>query len=102
MNHLIEVIVKPMERGQITLPHKFRQKLGISKDTLLNVTLEGDRLVIVPLNKIIGDLDSSVIKPKITKEKYLKILKGFPGNLWTGKDDIALAKMRQKEKFWRW
>lgn len=99
---MLDVIVKPMERGQITLPVKFRQKLGISKDTLLNVTLEGDRVVIIPLKKMISDLSSSVIKPKIPKDKYLLLLKGFKGKLWSKQDEDERTKMKKKDKSWNW
>ena len=98
----LDVIVKPMERGQITLPMKFRQKLGISKDTLLNVTLEGDRVVIIPLKKMIGDLSSSVIKPKIVKEKYLELLRRFKGDLWSKQDEAERTKMKKRERNWNW
>ncbi|OGG03915.1 hypothetical protein A2W14_05600 [Candidatus Gottesmanbacteria bacterium RBG_16_37_8] len=99
---MLDVIVKPMERGQITLPMKFRQKLGISKDTLLNVTLEGDRVVIIPLKKMIGDLSSSVIKPKIVKEKYLELLRRFKGDLWSKQDEAERTKMKKRERNWNW
>ena len=100
--NMLDVIVKPMERGQITLPMKFRQKLGISKDTLLNVTLEGDRVVIIPLKKMIGDLSSSVIKPKIVKEKYLELLRRFKGDLWSKQDEAERTKMKKRERNWNW
>lgn len=37
-------IVKPLRSGQITIPSEFREELGISEDTLLRITLEGDEL----------------------------------------------------------
>ena len=39
-------MVKPFGKGQITIPAEFREALGIGSDTLLTVTLEGDRLVV--------------------------------------------------------
>ena len=98
----LDVIVKPMERGQITLPQKIRERLGITKDTLLNVTLEGDKVVIMPLKKMIGDLSVNIIKPKIPKEKYLELLKGFKGDLWTRQDDVNRVKMKKKDKPRNW
>ncbi|OGG00956.1 hypothetical protein A2153_02565 [Candidatus Gottesmanbacteria bacterium RBG_16_38_7b] len=98
----VDVIVKPMERGQITLPVKFRQKLGITKDTLLNVTLEGDRVVIIPLKQMMADFSSSVIKPEISKEKYLLLLKEFKGKLWSAQDDVERVRMKKSEKKWDW
>lgn len=51
----IGTIVTPMERGQITIPKAYREKLGITPKTLLNVTLEGDKIVIRLLEKMLSD-----------------------------------------------
>lgn len=40
--------VKIMQRGQITIPKKFREILGLKKGDLAEAELEGDRLVITP------------------------------------------------------
>jgi AbrB family looped-hinge helix DNA binding protein len=42
-------VVKPLRRGQITIPQEFRDALGITEDTLLQVTLRGSRLEISPV-----------------------------------------------------
>lgn len=42
-------IVKPLPKGQVTIPAEFRRRLGIDESTLLNITLAGDRLEIRPL-----------------------------------------------------
>jgi bifunctional DNA-binding transcriptional regulator/antitoxin component of YhaV-PrlF toxin-antitoxin module len=42
-------LVRPLSRGQITLPIEFRRRLKIDADTILKVTLKGDRVEIVPL-----------------------------------------------------
>ena len=42
-------IVKPLAKGQLTIPVEFRRRLGIDESTLLNITLAGDRLEITPL-----------------------------------------------------
>ncbi|MBI2868186.1 MAG: AbrB/MazE/SpoVT family DNA-binding domain-containing protein [Chloroflexi bacterium] len=42
-------IVRPLPKGQITIPAPFRQALGIDAHTLLRVSLVGDRLEIEPL-----------------------------------------------------
>ena len=44
-------IVKPMARGQVTIPAQFREALGIGADTLLEISLADDRLEIVPLRQ---------------------------------------------------
>ena len=42
-------IIRPLAKGQITIPVEFRQELGIGADTLLNVVLEDGKLEIIPL-----------------------------------------------------
>ena len=42
-------VVKPLRRGQITIPQEFRDALGITEDTLLQVTLKGSKLEISPV-----------------------------------------------------
>lgn len=42
-------IVRPLRRGQLTIPAEFRQRLGISDDTLLQLTLREDKIEIVPV-----------------------------------------------------
>lgn len=37
-------IVRPLRRGQLTIPAEFRQRLGISEDTLLQLTLREDKI----------------------------------------------------------
>jgi AbrB family looped-hinge helix DNA binding protein len=41
--------VRPLRSGQITIPAEFRKKLGITKDSVLEVSLEGDMLRITPI-----------------------------------------------------
>lgn len=42
-------IVRPLAKGQVTIPIAFRQALGIDVDTLLDISLVDDHLEIVPL-----------------------------------------------------
>ena len=42
-------IIKPLPRGQITIPIEFRKKLGIDEDTFLNLALKGNRIEITPV-----------------------------------------------------
>lgn len=41
-------LVRPLRSGQITIPVTFRKALGITRDTLLEVTLEHGSLHITP------------------------------------------------------
>ena len=42
-------IVRPLRRGQLTIPAEFRRRLGIDDDTLLQLTLHEDKIEIVPV-----------------------------------------------------
>jgi AbrB family looped-hinge helix DNA binding protein len=42
-------IVRPLRRGQLTIPAEFRRRLGINDDTLLQLTLYEDKIEIVPV-----------------------------------------------------
>ena len=43
-------IVRPLRRGQVTIPQEFREELGITEDSLLLVTLKGRTLEISPVD----------------------------------------------------
>lgn len=42
-------VVKTLAKGQVTIPHEFREALGIEAETLLTVSLVGDHLEVAPL-----------------------------------------------------
>ena len=42
-------VVKTSSKGQIVIPAKIREKLGIKPGQLVNLTLEGEKAVITPL-----------------------------------------------------
>ena len=42
-------VVKPLAKGQITIPVEFRRRLNIGTDTFLQLTLKGEKIEIVPL-----------------------------------------------------
>jgi AbrB family looped-hinge helix DNA binding protein len=41
-------IVRPLRGGQITIPAEFRKRLGITEESLLQITLDGDELRLKP------------------------------------------------------
>ena len=50
-------LVRPLPKGQITLPIEFRRRLKIDEQTVLNVSLKGDKIEITPLKPVpAGDL----------------------------------------------
>lgn len=42
-------IIRPLRSGQITIPVEFRKELGITEESLLQVSLEGQELRIRPV-----------------------------------------------------
>jgi bifunctional DNA-binding transcriptional regulator/antitoxin component of YhaV-PrlF toxin-antitoxin module len=42
-------LVRPLSKGQITLPIEFRRRLKIDAETILSLTLKGGQIEIVPL-----------------------------------------------------
>lgn len=45
-------LVRPLAKGQITLPVAFRRRPGIDVRTVLSLTLKGGRVEIVPLRAV--------------------------------------------------
>jgi bifunctional DNA-binding transcriptional regulator/antitoxin component of YhaV-PrlF toxin-antitoxin module len=45
-------LVRPLRGGQITIPAAMRKRLGITDDTLLQLTLEGAELRIRPVKAV--------------------------------------------------
>lgn len=45
-----QTIIKPLDKGQITIPASFRKLLKITKDTLLQAELKDDGLLLRPIN----------------------------------------------------
>ena len=45
---LMTKLVRPLSRGQITIPIEFRKKLGIDANTILSLALRGNKIEIVP------------------------------------------------------
>lgn len=45
-------LVRPLPKGQITLPVEFRRQLKIDQDTILSLTLKGGKIEIVPLRPV--------------------------------------------------
>lgn len=79
-------IVKLMERGQVTIPAKYRKKLGLTSDTPLNVFEWRGMVVIAPV-----ELEAKILeagsKPadwiKDTPQEYLKKVRYNPlEELW--------------------
>ena len=49
-------IVRSLSRGQVTIPVEFRRKLRIGSGTLLDVSLEENRIILEPIHQDEGSL----------------------------------------------
>ena len=90
--------VKLAERGQIVIPKKARDKLGLSPGTKMEVKVERGQLI---LRKIIT-LDLSkwvglVKTEKHTTDEVMEELRGRPFPWKGSKEDQAVFAMPQKE-----
>ncbi len=45
-------LVRPLPKGQITLPIEFRRQLGIDSQTILSLTLKENAIEIIPLHPV--------------------------------------------------
>lgn len=55
------MLAKITSKGQVTIPHEIRKKLGIGKDDTVDFIIEGARVVLVPV-KTLRDLRGAVKK----------------------------------------
>jgi len=72
-------VVKLRERGQLTIPYKYRKELGLGKEDVLNVLKIGDVLILVP-RQLAGDIisrkiESAMKKKGLTLDNLLKNLR---------------------------
>ena len=68
----ITKIVKPLSRGQITIPIEFRKKLGIGSNTILNLVLKGNKIEITPA--VVREFNEEELREYTDKEisQFLK------------------------------
>ena len=94
------IIVSPMERGQITLPKPYREKLGILPGMPLQVLLRAEEIIVRPLATAIGKYVKTIVtNPQIEKKDYLAALVKVKGVYWNKDDDKLLKK---KERILQW
>lgn len=65
-------IAKPNKKGQVVIPKKLRDELGITSDTAINFILRDNGLYMYPVEEVVVRLESprnrkSDIEPKVTK-----------------------------------
>lgn len=45
-------LIKPLPKGQITLPVAFRRQLGINEETILRVSVKAGKIEIAPVRQV--------------------------------------------------
>lgn len=81
-----QIIIKPLAKGQITIPVSFRRELGIKENTLFEAELKGDGVFLKPLN-----LD--------WKEKYIRQFSDEEIEQWLEDDKLdkkTISKLKRK------
>lgn len=84
----IGIITTPNQKGQIVIPKKYRDKLGITPQLPLNLIIKDNALHVYPINGV-------EMKHPVDKEKFSKILKRTQG-AWA--DDKSWDEVRRKRK----
>ena len=69
---LMTKLVRPLSRGQITIPVEFRKKLGIDTNTILSLALRGNKIEITPA--IVREVDEEELR-EYTDEEISQFLR---------------------------
>ncbi|MEK7617086.1 MAG: AbrB/MazE/SpoVT family DNA-binding domain-containing protein [Patescibacteria group bacterium] len=72
-----QVVIKPLAKGQITIPISFRKTLGIDKSTLFKAQLKKDGILLTPLQfdwqeKYIREFTDDEIKEWLREDRLDK------------------------------
>jgi AbrB family looped-hinge helix DNA binding protein len=94
------VISKTNSKGQIVLPKKFRDELGISDTVYLNLAIRGSGIYIHPIKRIVSEEEEN--------KSFLDILNitrgSWAGDSWPETEKrrrkIELAASRKRKKAW--
>ncbi|MBI4067270.1 AbrB/MazE/SpoVT family DNA-binding domain-containing protein [Candidatus Gottesmanbacteria bacterium] len=84
----IGIIATPNQKGQIVIPKKYRDQLGITPHVPLNLIVKDNALHIYPIRGV-------ETKPKISHAEFLKILKRTQG-AWA--DDTTWDETRRRRR----
>lgn len=82
----VGIITQPNKKGQIVIPKKFRDALGINDTVPLNITIYGSGIYIHPL---------AAVGRAPKEQTYAHVLKKTQGS-WKDGDWSALEKRRRK------
>ena len=86
----IGTITKPNAKGQVVIPKRFREELGINKDVLLNISLKGNGVYITPIKSVIPDVYTD-------SGSYLKLLEKTQG-AWVSEDWNKYDRLEKKRR----
>lgn len=87
-------IVKVMQHGQITIPKKIRETLSLEKGDLAEISLEGEKIVIVP---------KRLVKDKVWRELLEVMDRVHEKNKGVSEEQVtrdvikAIAELREEE-----
>jgi len=87
-------IVRILQHGQVTIPKKFREALGLKKGDLAEAELEGERIVITP---------KKLVRDKAFQELMALLDKVHKRNKGLGEEEVtqdvlkAIAELREEE-----
>jgi AbrB family looped-hinge helix DNA binding protein len=85
---MIKQIVQPMARGQITIPIKIRDKLGIDENSWLWVKLQKNKIIIEPVEENTG----------AKTQYFLEDAANNKNVYWSKSDTNKLEKIDEKSK----
>jgi AbrB family looped-hinge helix DNA binding protein len=83
----IGIITQTNQKGQVVIPKKIRDKIGISEKVPLNIIIRGSGVYIHPITDVVGSLDS--------EDAYLAMLKRTKGK-WQNEDWEKIRKKRRQ------
>ena len=98
-----QIITQTNKKGQIVIPKKYRDKLGISPDRNLRVSLVDNSLVIQPISGLL-------VSKNISDESYMEVLektkggwgKETPEEIKRGKGRRSLELKQSSERKKKW
>ncbi|MBU2591867.1 AbrB/MazE/SpoVT family DNA-binding domain-containing protein [Patescibacteria group bacterium] len=82
----IGIIVTPNEKGQVVIPKKIREELGIKATTPLNLLVSSGGVFLSPISQVFSDLEQ--------ENSYPELLEKTKGS-WSG-ENFKFVKERRK------
>ncbi len=94
----IGTLTQPNKKGQVVIPKEYRDKLGISDKTPLNIVLKGNAIYLYPVEEILMASES--------EGSYLKVLEKTQGK-WADAEDhtkkkraLELKASKRRKRAW--